>query len=501
MGNSPPGSVLIGHDPEASLASLKEPNSRKFLMFLPRSSSFKLGSSEFLKPRSGRSAMKDISKTMSFRSDDMFSTHDISSAALFRQSSATTQFRRSNAELSTLLAPLAESSLKSQSTPAAQTSPSPSTFLPQKRLSYNLVKNQHAELGYLNFQCLSMTDAIKRASDMAKPILCVHADFPGDIHAGREIFSHPLIVEACESLFISVYPKEAEIERRIQPQSRLSGKTLVRLLDRSANEVTSIISDKLTRAGLLEKMIETLEFCEQPVPTYLSILLEEERCFSEVGVGVKRRTTDRRCAFAVDNAAVAEVEFAGLDGVIATRTGWIDRTSAVEVTFDSKRLSYGCLVRFALKQSICTVIYFCNNEERIAAQVEVERVNGSTRFQSYMGMIQPDCDPKHALRMTPLRFVPLTDLQATRVNRLVHIGKFNEATHLLSPRQGLILMSAMRMAMKKSFHQVIDVPILPAWISVSENKLPEIAIESLKEPQQEFDESNGDEMEHVIIEM
>jgi hypothetical protein len=51
---------------------------------------------------------------------------------------------------------------------------------------------------------------------------------------------------------------------------------------------------------------------------------------------------------------------------------------------------------------------------------------------------------KPALRDTHLRFVPMTPYQAARANQLVHAGKFHLAMQLLSPRQGMVLMHALR---------------------------------------------------------
>jgi len=65
--------------------------------------------------------------------------------------------------------------------------------------------------------------------------------------------------------------------------------------------------------------------------------------------------------------------------------------------------------------------------------------------------------------------------------------------HLLSPQQGLILMEAMRMTAQKLFHEVVDVAILPAWISVCDKRHPRQLEESSQLQVSDEDDSDGEE--------
>jgi hypothetical protein len=221
-------------------------------------------------------------------------------------------------------------------------------------------------------------------------------------------------------------------------------------------------------------MIRALEAGLRPVPRYLQIVSEEESGRIETAAFGVADDQDKS-----DDPARGEAEFPALSGVISTRSGMIDGCRVVEVSYDGQRLSFGCLVHFALKRKAGGVVYYRTNDERVAAQVEIERVRDSASTRQYSGMIQLDCDPKPALRRTPLRFVPLTGVQAARANRFARLGRFDEAVHLLSPRQGLILMKTMQKTTQKNLHDVIDVPILPAWISVCEKRDPRAAAEEL----------------------
>jgi hypothetical protein len=140
-----------------------------------------------------------------------------------------------------------------------------------------------------------------------------------------------------------------------------------------------------------------------------------------------------------------------------------------EVVYDWGRLCFGSVIHYALKRKVGDIIYYQTSDERIAALIEIERVNESSKVTEFLGNIQLDNNPKRALRKSPLRFVPLTDLQATRANRLAHLNRFDQLMHLLSPRQVSIFMQARD---KNSFKDVIDVPILIAWMSLCDQQVP-----------------------------
>jgi hypothetical protein len=149
------------------------------------------------------------------------------------------------------------------------------------------------------------------------------------------------------------------------------------------------------------------------------------------------RITDLLAVFGMSDSLLGEIEFADVEGVLATRAGFISHQAVVQVTYDSSRLSCCSLVRFALQRNLAYTIYYRSNEERVAARIEVERVKEISSIAGHIsGTIQPTLDTKQFLRPTALKFVPLTDLQAMKWNRLIAAGVLNVATHLLSPRQG-----------------------------------------------------------------
>ena len=125
-----------------------------------------------------------------------------------------------------------------------------------------------------------------------------------------------------------------------------------------------------------------------------------------------------------------------------------------------------------MKYCIVGDISYRTNYERVAALTDTQHVRESFKVTEFLDTLQIDNDPKRALRQSPvLRFVPLTELEATRANRLAHLQRFNEAMHLISPRQGSIYMQALKITAQISFKVVIDVPILPAWMSLCDHEV------------------------------
>lgn len=341
---------------------------------------------------------------------------------------------------------------------------------PKRDPSYQMKQHKHKELGCMEFQYDSLDKALERSltAHAAAPVLYIQAELPGDTDAGLEIFSHPLFVEASQSHFTTVFCKDENYFGGRRSASGKSPRTHVSFLDHSGNEIVpTLFADGLTKTSMAESMIEVLEIYQQDIPKYLLLVRDEERGRIErrgpVGLPVP---CHHRAVFGIKDSALGEVEFAGLDGVISTRAGVLDQQRIVRVSYDASRLCFGALVRYALKHNIGRMIYYQSNDERVAALMEVGRVNESSLVVKFRGSIQPDYDPKPALHRSPLRFVPMTELQATRANRFVHLGKFNEAMHILSPRQGLIFMQARGKAAHNAFKEVVDVPIFPAWMTL-----------------------------------
>ena len=375
--------------------------------------------------------------------------------------------------------------------------------LPPPESYYELIKNEYDELGYLHLEFDSLQEAKEEAARREQPILCIEVQIPGgSIIAGETVLSHPLIVEAMESLFVTVRPTPEEpTDERSRFFRDSSCRTRIRILDEEGMDIVPCV-EHLSSVEVLTAMVQGLEACAKHIPRYLLLLNEEASGQLEVLSKDRFREVQRSALFGMFDSTKAEVELGGLGGVLSTRAGMVTRQKVVQVTYDTRRLSYCTLVRYALRHAGVNIVYYETNEERLAAQMEAKRYEECLHRRQQQQQEQMDSDviteegtaapppfavpikvterignmranhnPKPSLRDSILRFVPLTNLQACKANRLIYLNRFNEAMHLLSPRQGLIAMKAVRQHYHTVFRDVVDVPIDIAWKELTEQTL------------------------------
>lgn len=326
--------------------------------------------------------------------------------------------------------------------------------------SYVLERNRLEELGCLRIHCKSLSEAAEEAEHRLVPIFCVEVDSPGDVNAGKHMFSHPLLVEASNSLFVTVTVAPGNI-LSMQESESFDNFTKIRILNSSLEDIVPSVNiipgDYDVRiCEVLNAMVRGLKKIEKYIPTYLQLLRDEYNGLANLD--------GNKLVFATYDCQIAEIEMASLDGVLATRAGTWRGHKVIEVTYDKFRISYSQLVEHCLDMDLACILYYQTKEEKEAAAGEVKIFELDTEIHVFVGNIRANPQAKEDLRGSPLRFVPLTDLQATKCNRLVNKGKFNEAVHLLSPWQGLIMMHVLqRNASERLFSDAVDVPLAFAW--------------------------------------
>ena len=145
---------------------------------------------------------------------------------------------------------------------------------------------------------------------------------------------------------------------------------------------------------------------------------------------------------------------ASIEGVVATRPGWLEQVEVVEVHFDPRRVSYERLVKQAAEAE-CAVKVFTRSD---AQQLTASAVVGERAVRA-AGEIRTD-DDKFYLSRTPLKHVPLTQLQASRINALV--GEHEDPTALLVPVQRALL-ERIRATPDTGWPVAIGAEFLDAW--------------------------------------
>lgn len=126
-----------------------------------------------------------------------------------------------------------------------------------------------------------------------------------------------------------------------------------------------------------------------------------------------------------------------IDGVLGTHSAWIGPHEVVEVTYDPARVGYAELLGTAVERGCASRAWLPAGDARL----DVAREALGDRAAPLEGAPRPakESDQLYYLGLSPLRFVPLTPLQAVRVNGALGLrvmGLDGPAPEdVLSPRQ------------------------------------------------------------------
>lgn len=264
-----------------------------------------------------------------------------------------------------------------------------------------------------------------RALASGKPVFLQFQEVPGCSNCtrfGDVVLSHPLLVEAIEDLFVPVLvynnrggPDAALLRRYGEPSWN---NPVVRIVGSDGRLLAPRVANTYTVSGVARAMVAALREARREVPGYLELLTREARA---------------RATFAMSCFWVGEAKLGRLPGVARTRTGWLGGKEVVEVEYDPSMVEYEALLTRAREMSCATRVF-----ARTGRQMEVARARvGGDAVRSDEGASATPKDDKYQLRRSVLRFLPMVEAQATRVNAAVGFGEDFEG--LLSPRQVEVL--------------------------------------------------------------
>ncbi len=268
--------------------------------------------------------------------------------------------------------------------------------------------------------------ALARARAESRHVLVLFDEVPGCatcVGFGQSALSHLLLVEAIETEFIpvaiynNVPGQDAAILARFDEPAW--NNPVVRFLDADGRDIVPRREGVWTAHALAMRIAQALHAAGRRAPDYLVLAAEET-------AEAARETA----TFGMSCYWDGEVCLGALDGVLATRTGTIDGHEVVEVEFDAEARSYAEIVRAAIDAGCAEIAY-----ARDAAQEAVARriVGDRARRAAAPAGDAPEPDRKFYLRADPLRWAPLTPLQAARANAALARGRDPLVT--LSPRQ------------------------------------------------------------------
>lgn len=197
---------------------------------------------------------------------------------------------------------------------------------------------------------------------------------------------------------------------------------VVRYINKDGSDVIPRKDRVWTTGGTAQRMTAALYKYKRAAPKYLEYVVREE--------SIKTETAE----FAMYCYWSGEVKLGSLKGVHSTRSGWRNGLEVVSVKYDPTVIKYETLLGAAQKFDCATAVFtHTDAQQRIATAAvggKAKRVSGQMRDAKAS-------DQKYQLLQTPLRYLPMTEMQATKVNS--GLGTRANVKELLSPRQQQIL--------------------------------------------------------------
>lgn len=139
--------------------------------------------------------------------------------------------------------------------------------------------------------------------------------------------------------------------------------------------------------------------------------------------------------------------------MLATFSGWKGETEIVQLEYDPRIISYSQLCERAHELGACSIAFPAGEEELVAAR----EVFGENARSSDAAVRRVD-DTKYYLLEDPVRFVPMTQRQATRLNAM---DPPRDYASILSPRQ-LEQLERVRATDGAGFESALDLDIFDA---------------------------------------
>ncbi len=119
--------------------------------------------------------------------------------------------------------------------------------------------------------------------------------------------------------------------------------------------------------------------------------------------------------------------------MVSMKAGWLDKKEVVEVLFDPKVTSYARLLEQARCVKDPSTAYVYDGKDFVVAK---KAIGADAVLTKSAARVAKDSDQKYYLRQTPYGVLPLTELQAVRLNAIVGDKKTKKDPRtLLSPWQ------------------------------------------------------------------
>lgn len=266
--------------------------------------------------------------------------------------------------------------------------------------------NQSVELGKVHWYRDYM-EAIADGKKEKRDIVLLFQEVPGCStcrNYGHNVLSHPLMVEALENTFIPlvIFNNKGGEDRNILKKFKEPSwnNPVVRIIDTNGKNLVKRISNDYSALALIKRMKETLKKRKKNIPIYMDLLEQELSSFDTQKY--EQTTYEMYCFWN------GEKQLGKIDGVLNVESGFYNTSEVVKTTYNPELLSKSKL-------------------DSLAKEKGFKPLNSIEKFR-----LSPN-DLHYYLQHSDYRFIPLTDLQKTKINST--LGDNKSAEKYLSPQQ------------------------------------------------------------------
>ena len=294
--------------------------------------------------------------------------------------------------------------------------------------SWTTIPDQAKELGHVKWM-RSYDDALALAQKEDKHVFILFQEVPGCAtcrNYGQNLLTHPHIVEAIETYFVPLTifnnkgGEDAKILSKFGEPSW--NNPVARIIDpKKEKDVVKRLNGRYDMLSLIQTISQGILASHKLIPIYLE-LLQEEYAANDL----RETHLSMFCFWS------GEKNLGKLDGVLSTRAGFMNGAEVVKVTYDANELSETDLISYASNRQ-CADAVFTDDQREVKAAKKLKIASRGT------GKFRPDKEPKYYTFNSDYKYLPMTELQALKVNSA--LSERLSPDEFLSPRQKLLLKS------------------------------------------------------------
>lgn len=266
-------------------------------------------------------------------------------------------------------------------------------------------KDQPGELGIVSWY-RNYDEALAASKKQNKPVLILFQEIPGCAtcrNYGNDVLSNPLLADAIENEFIplAIYNNKGGADAQILKKYKEPSwnNPVVRIVNNQGKDIAPRVAGNYSAKGLYAAMDLALRLELIEIPEYF-ILLGEELL---VGINNKKEVYYSMYCF-----WTGEKQLGAQKGVVHTEAGFMSGREVVKVTYNTDQVAQGDLDTYA-------------------------RAHKMTPIPKSTSYRWAQDDEDYYLNHTDYKYLPLSELQRTKINSAVGTGK--NGLEYLSPTQ------------------------------------------------------------------